>query len=64
MTKSLTGKYGAGRELILGFRGNVRKKSTKARNRQKWNFSYAQWGRYRKAHARLKEDVAEIKKYL
>ena len=25
----------------------MKKKSTKARNRQKWNFSYAQWGRYR-----------------
>lgn len=24
----------------------MKKKSTKARNRQKWNFSYAQWGRY------------------
>lgn len=29
----------------------MKKKSTKARNRQRWNFSWKQWGRYRKQRA-------------
>ena len=39
----------------------MKKKSTKARNRQKWNFSYAQWGRWEKARALEEQDDEEIR---
>lgn len=38
----------------------MKKKSTKARNRQKWNFSYAQWGRYMKQRSLDRDHKKEI----
>jgi hypothetical protein len=39
----------------------MKKKSTKSRNRQKWNFSWAQWGRYKKHQSLLKDHRKEIR---